>query len=66
VLNTAANEFWEFHLANEKQNNKQMKKLLAIFSLLVAVALLFAQCKSTECTYKPKSARQSNVWMKQR
>ncbi len=43
-----------------------MKKSLVIFSLLLAVAFLFAQCKSSECTYKPKPAKQTNYWIKKR
>ncbi len=41
-----------------------MKKFLLIFSMLLAVAILFAQCKSAECTYKPKAAKRTNVWLK--
>jgi hypothetical protein len=43
-----------------------MKKYVAIFSLLLVAAILFAQCKASECTYKPRSAKQATVWMKKR
>jgi len=44
------------------RNILTMKKFLAIFSLLLLLAILFVQCKSRECTYKPKAAKSSNIW----
>ncbi len=41
-----------------------MKKSIVIFSLLLAIALLFAQCKSCGCDYQPKKAKQNKVWQK--
>jgi hypothetical protein len=41
-----------------------MKKLLVVFSLLLVAAFLLAQCKSSECTYKPKPATRPSTWIK--
>ncbi len=41
-----------------------MKKLLFIFSLLLMASILLSQCKSTECTYKPKAATRPSTWVK--
>jgi outer membrane biogenesis lipoprotein LolB len=41
-----------------------MKKSIVIFSLVLAIALLFAQCKSCGCAAQPQKAKHKNVWQK--